>query len=436
MDDRLYWNAPAETAPLEELRALQTQGVHDLLGRVLAVPSLYQRRLKSAGVDLRAIRTLEDFAAAVPLTSKDDLRAEMERTGSALPHLLVPESEIVLAAPSAGTSGRQTYQAFNAADVKINTEITSRLQWCCGFRASDRLYAMVTPFTPFTTILRQAATDIGIKWVISDDHTMGNIARYIDVAEMLKPTVMHVGIATLRAMTRIVTEDMGRKRFGNYRIAIASGAEIGAEARQEFRDKIGIEVFELAGQGSDFSLLCTECYAHDGLHWHGEDHVLIEIIDPDSGQAVRPGEIGEMVITDFYRRASPHIRWRTEDLFYVHPEPCACGRTARRYSCLGRVSNRVVVKGRAIYPYEVERSLSRSADGRNQEFALVRRGDADLDRLILRLLPPRPGREETTAKALSAHLERELGVPAEVHFVEKLDMVGYKTLRVVDEAAA
>lgn len=434
MSDSPYWNPAAETLPRAELEQVQLRGVRDVMTRALATDSMYGRRLKAAGVDPAKIGSLADFAAAVPLTSKDDLRAEMDRTGHALPHLLVPEDEIVIAAPSAGTSGRQTFQAFSAADRDINREITTRLQWCCGFRPHDRLYAMVTPFTVFTHFLRDAAADVGMKWIMTDDHSMANIGRYIDVSLMLKPTVMHVGIATLRAMMEVVTEEKGLDRFGAFRIAVASGAEIGAEARQEFRDRIGVEVYELAGQGSDFNLLCTECDQHDGLHWHGEDHQLVEIVDPDTGLPVPDGEIGEMVLTDFYRQSTPHIRWRTEDLFYAHPEPCGCGRTVKRFTCLGRVSNRVTVAGRAIYPYEIERCLSRSAEGRNREFSMVRQGD-DQAKLVLRLVKPVKGDAAALGKAIAAHVEREMGVPVEVEFAEKLAMVGYKTLRVVNADA-
>ena len=53
----------------------------------------------------------------LPFTTKDDLRAAMDRHANALPHLCVPRETLVLAGPSAGTSGRQTYQAFDAQDL-------------------------------------------------------------------------------------------------------------------------------------------------------------------------------------------------------------------------------------------------------------------------------------------------------------------------------
>ncbi|MHA1569584.1 MAG: hypothetical protein ACTSXZ_08940, partial [Alphaproteobacteria bacterium] len=106
----------------------------------------------------------------------------------------------------------------------------------------------------------------------------------------------------------------------------------------------------------------------------------------------------------------------------------------KRFTCLGRVSNRVSVAGRAVYPFEVERSLSRSTEGRNQEFAMVRRG-ADQDRLVLRLIRPSKGGEVEIGAAIAAHVERDLGVSTEIEFADKLAMVGYKTLRVVDADA-
>jgi phenylacetate-CoA ligase len=145
-----------------------------------------------------------------------------------------------------------------------------------------------------------------------------------------------------------------------------------------------------------------------------------------------------MVITDFYRRATPHLRWRTEDMVRVHPGICCCGRTSRRFTLLDRVGNRVPVGDTAVYPFQVETALSRSEDGRNLEFALVRRAEA-APALEVRLLRPATLADAALAPAarrLQRHLAAELGVPAQVGFHTELPRVGYKTLRVLDEPRA
>ena len=431
---RPYWDAAAETRAPAEQRRLRLEGTRRLLDWVTERSPFYRERFRKAGVDLRGIRTLEDFAAAVPLTAKQELRDAMERMGTALPHLCVPREQIVLAGPSAGTSGRQTYQAFTAEDLDVNTGITARLHWCCGLRPGDVFHLLITPFTPAAEIFKLAAQRMGVHWVIRDDHEPNHVPRYVDVAHSLQPTFLQAGVATLRAMVQHAAATFGNKRMA-YRKAILMGAALGAEARAEFREESGIDVYTLSGQGSDFNLFGTQCDRHDGEHWHADDLTLVELIDPNTGMPAQEGELGELVITDFYRRATPHVRWRTEDMYRMHPGPCACGRTTRRYTLLDRLANRVTVGRVSVYPFQVEESLSRSDAGRNLEFSLVRRS-AIMDILEIRLMPPVTLPESAAAAAartLEHHLAKDLSVPVRVSFHDALPYVGYKTLRVVEE---
>lgn len=80
----------------------------------------------------------------------------------------------------------------------------------------------------------------------------------------------------------------------------------------------------------------VECTAHAGCHVR-ESELLVEIIDPDTGQVLPEGELGEVVVTTLGRQAMPLIRYRTKDMARLTTEPCACtGRTARLYDILGR----------------------------------------------------------------------------------------------------
>lgn len=432
---RPYWS-PAETLAADEQAARRLAGVRELLDWLMQKSPFYGPRLRTAGVDPRALGSLRDFAEAVPLTTKQDLRDAMVEHGSALPHLCVPREQVVLAGPSAGTSGRQTYQAFTAEDVATNVEISARLFWCCGLRPGDVFHLLVTPFTPAAQIFRLAAARIGVSWIIQDDHEPGHVPRYVDVANSLEPTFLQAGVATLRAMAaHAAAVGTGTRRLGAYRSAILMGAALGAEARRDFREQLGIEAFTLSGQGSDFNLFSTQCEAHDGEHWHADDLTLVELIDPASGRPAAEGALGELVITDFYRRASPHLRWRTEDMYSLHTGPCACGRTTRRFTLHDRLANRVPVAGQSVFPFQIEESLSRSRDGRNLEFSLIRR-KTETPELDLRLLKPPTLADEQTGKlahSISAHLSRELGLPVLARFQDKLPYVGYKTVRVIDE---
>ena len=68
-----------------------------------------------------------------------------------------------------------------------------------------------------------------------------------------------------------------------------------------------------------------------GLHI-SEDHFLVEVIDPETLEPVKPGDQGELVFTSLTKEALPVIRYRTRDISRLMPEPCACGRTTPEWS--------------------------------------------------------------------------------------------------------
>ena len=149
-------------------------------------------------------------------------------------------------------------------------------------------------------------------------------------------------------------------------------ALIGAEAhtegsRAKIESSLGVHAYnsyglsEMNGPGVAF-----ECPHKKGMHlW--EDHYLIEIIHPDTGDPVPEGDPGELVLTTLCREAMPLLRYRTRDITSLIPEPCSCGRTHRRLSRItGRSDDMLVVRGVNIYPQQIERVLMTTPElGRN-----------------------------------------------------------------------
>lgn len=80
----------------------------------------------------------------------------------------------------------------------------------------------------------------------------------------------------------------------------------------------------------------VECAAHDGCHLRESD-LLVEIVDPESGELLPEGQPGEVVVTTLGRQAMPLVRYRTGDLARLTTRSCSCGAiTARLYDIAGR----------------------------------------------------------------------------------------------------
>jgi phenylacetate-CoA ligase len=94
-----------------------------------------------------------------------------------------------------------------------------------------------------------------------------------------------------------------------------------------------------------------------------EDHFLVEVVDPQSGQPLPPGERGELVFTTLTKEAVPVIRYRTGDLAWLIDEPCRCGRTHVRMSrVVGRTDDMLIIRGINVFPSQVEAALGTVPD--------------------------------------------------------------------------
>ena len=81
----------------------------------------------------------------------------------------------------------------------------------------------------------------------------------------------------------------------------------------------------------------VECAHLCGFHLREAD-LLVEIVDPVSGEPLPDGVAGEVVFTTLTRQGMPLIRYRSGDLSRFLPEPCPCGTVLRR---LDRVTGRI-----------------------------------------------------------------------------------------------
>ncbi len=107
----------------------------------------------------------------------------------------------------------------------------------------------------------------------------------------------------------------------------------------------------------ELGVLAAECEAGDGLHGF-EDHFVYEVVDPDSGEVLGPGERGELVVTPLRTEAMPLLRYRTGDLVIVDDGRCSCGRSHLRLHVLGRVVDRPDGSHRVLDLAKVENMLA------------------------------------------------------------------------------
>jgi phenylacetate-CoA ligase len=91
------------------------------------------------------------------------------------------------------------------------------------------------------------------------------------------------------------------------------------------------------------------------MHLGARGFVHAELVDPETGEArnLHDGATGELVLTHLRHRAAPLLRFRSRDHVEIRTSPCACGRTAPRVRCIGRIDDMVIVRGVNVFPSAV-----------------------------------------------------------------------------------
>jgi phenylacetate-CoA ligase len=133
--------------------------------------------------------------------------------------------------------------------------------------------------------------------------------------------------------------------------------------RAKLEEGWGAKVTEAMGVGDIGPSLFGECEEQDGMHLGAQGFVHLELIDPESGEALPPedGASGELVLTHLKHRAAPLLRFRTRDHVVVKTSPCPCGRTGPRIRCVGRTDDMLIVRGVNVFPSAIREVVSEFA---------------------------------------------------------------------------
>ena len=172
-----------------------------------------------------------------------------------------------------------------------------------------------------------------------------------------------------------------------------------------------------------------------------EDHFIPEIIDPDTGEVLPQGSVGELVFTCITKEAFPLIRYRTRDITSLNYEPCACGRTFVRMSKpMGRSDDMLIIRGVNVFPSQIEEVLMNMEETMPYYQLIVDRKDNKdtLDVLVEvseKIFTDEIRSLETISKKVESNLMTILGLKARVKLVEpkSIERSEGKAVRVIDK---
>jgi phenylacetate-CoA ligase len=371
------WNAEYECMDRESLRELQLRRLQATVSWVYDRVPHYRETLDAAGVRPRDIRSLED-ARTLPFTDKATLR-------DTYPFGLfaVDLDDVVRIHSSSGTTGKPIVVGYTRGDIATWTELTARIASAAGVVHTD-LAQMAFGYGMFTGgfgmhygLERVGATVIPAS--------AGNTERHLMMMEDFGTTVL-VSTPSYALYIAEVGERIGVD-FSKLplRLGLFGAEPCSDAARREIEEKLHIRatdnygLSEVMGPG-----VSGECECQCGLHV-AEDHFLLEIVDPVSGETMPDGDVGELVITPLTKEAFPVLRYRTHDLTRLYTERCECGRTMARMDAVRqRTDDMLIIRGVNVFPSQIEDVLFK-IEGIRPHYLIVVDRKHGLDDIELRI---------------------------------------------------
>ena len=404
-------------ASRDELHALQSRLLRRLARHAYRHTDHYRKVFDRRDLGPEDIGTPEDLAK-LPLLDKDEARNTVEaRTSNAPPYAVVHKA-------TSGSTGQPMILAYNAESRHYRDATRWRAYGWAGYRIGKRALHY-WGFGAIPPVTRLGRLKVQLHHRLKRDHYIdctprgdAHLSNVVAEIERFHPEVIVAYAQAVTTLARFVLRT-GNRRWGD--IPILCGAEpLLPPDREVVQQAFGPSVFDTYG-AREFMLMASECEAHDGLHTSMET-MIVELVvrTPDGAERpARPGETGEVVITDLHNLAMPHIRYVNGDLAVQRDNTrCSCGRNLPRIGPIeGRVTDTLRDRAGNKVNGLVFNILMVSIARHVQQFQVVQHANDDI---TLKIVPNGELPDEARALVQSFSSGYLPGIPVSIEIVEDL----------------
>ncbi|MES9995034.1 AMP-binding protein [Desulfovibrio aminophilus] len=413
----MIFDVDMETLPREDLEALQLRRLQALAERVYENVPFYRKRFEERGLKPGDIKSLADIRL-LPFTEKQDLRNHYP-----FGLFAVSRDNIVRIHSSSGTTGKATVVGYTRRDIRNWSRLMGRCFAAAGVTSHDLVHNAYG-YGLFTGGLgaHYGAEELGATVIPVSG---GGTRRQTMLLRDFGATVICSTPSYCLHLAEVAHEMGIDFKSLPLRIGIFGAEPWSDTMRKELEATLGLTAIDIYGlsevMGPGVGIECAE--AQNGLHLM-EDHFLVEVIDPVTGENLPNGEIGELVITTLTKEAIPLLRYRTRDLTCLNTAPCRCGRTlARMKRVQGRSDDMLIIRGVNVFPSQIETILLET-DGLSPHYQLIVTRDGNLDNLEVqvevdeRLFSDAIKNLQRVESKVQKNIKEFLGVTARVKLVE------------------
>lgn len=418
---------PIEIASRDEISALQLERMRWSLNHAYDNVPFYKASFDAAGVHPDDLKSLSDLSK-FPFTVKQDLRDNYP-----FGMFAVPREKLARIHASSGTTGKPTVVGYTAADVDMWAGLVARSMRASGTRPGDMVH-VAYGYGLFTGGLgaHYGAEKLGCTVVPVSG---GMTARQVTLINDFKPTTIMVTPSYALSILDACREQGIDPRETSLQVGIF-GAEPWTNAmREEIEqafDMHAVDIYglsEIIGPG-----VANECVETKDGPTIWEDHFYPEIINPETGEPVEDGEMGELVFTSLTKEAFPIIRYRTRDLSRLLP---GTARSMRRMEKItGRSDDMIILRGVNVFPTQIEEQLMKvTALAPHFQIELTSAGRMDAMTVHVETAGALDGDAKNAAAAdLAKRIKDVVGVTADIQVRDVGDVARSegKAVRVID----
>ncbi|WP_299608642.1 phenylacetate--CoA ligase PaaK [uncultured Tateyamaria sp.] len=416
---------PIEIASRDEIEALQLDRMKWSLAHAYENVPHYKAAFDAAGIHPDDLTSLSDLAK-FPFTTKQDLRANYP-----FGMFAVPRDQVKRIHASSGTTGQPTVVGYTENDLGHWGQVVARSLRAAGMTPGDLLHNAYG-YGLFTGGLgiHLGADALGLTTIPISG---GMTPRQVRLIEDFKPKGITVTPSYALSILDEYTAQGLDPRASSLEVGIF-GAEPWTNAmRREIEQAFDMHAVDIYGLseviGPGVSMECVE--TKDGLHiW--EDHFFPEIIDPNTGEPVAEGEMGELVFTSLTKEAFPIIRYRTRDLTRLLP---GTARTMRRMEKVtGRSDDMIILRGVNVFPTQIEECLM-ATHGLAPHFQIELSKPDRMDQMrVLCEATDQNTDHSDAAQALAAQIKQTIGITVTVDVADAGQVARSqgKAVRIVD----
>jgi phenylacetate-CoA ligase len=333
------WLSPSQ------IRELQDEKLRRLVRHAYRSVAYYRTKMQELKLRPEDIRGQQDLHK-LPFLTKDEVRRHMhfDMLQEGVSH------DDILRIQTCGSSGEPFVCYADRAQLEFRWAATLRSQEWTGYRFGDptvRLWNQGIGLTPDQASREQRdAWFANRKLVPVFGMREAELDSVIRSIERYRPVLIEGYAEALDFLARYA-ETRGGLQF-RPRAVISSSQTLPKKSREVIERAFGCKVFDKYSS-REFSGIACESDAHAGHLVAGEGYIVELLID---GVPAKPGEVGEVVITDLNNYCMPFIRYRIGDLAQALPdEPSTCGRGLPRIGDVhGRMQSIIQGEGGHFVP--------------------------------------------------------------------------------------